>query len=65
MPVITLEAARLTREQKRQLVREFTESASRIMQMPADLFYVFLKESDPDNIGVGGTILSDRRNEKE
>lgn len=65
MPVITLEAARLTREQKRQLVREFTESASRIMRMPADLFYVFLKESDPDNIGVGGTILSDRRNEKE
>lgn len=65
MPVITLEAAHLTREQKRQLVREFTESASRIMQMPADLFYVFLKESDPDNIGVGGTILSDRGRGKE
>lgn len=65
MPVITLEAAHLTKKQKRQLVREFTESASRIMQMPAPLFYVFLKESELDNIGVGGELLRDTKKEEK
>lgn len=45
MPVITLEAASLNKEQKKQLVKEFTESAARIMNMPKDSFYVFLKEN--------------------
>lgn len=61
MPVITLEAASLTREQKKQLVEEFTESASRIMNLPKESFYVFLKESLPDNVGVGGILLSDKK----
>lgn len=61
MPVITLEAASLTREQKKQLVDELTESAARIMNMPKDVFYVFLKESPLDNIGVGGILLSDKK----
>lgn len=60
MPVITLEAASLTKEQKKQLVREFTESAVRIMNMPQESFYVFLKENSPDNVGVGGVILSEK-----
>ena len=61
MPVITLEAASLTREQKKQLVEEFTESASRIMNLPKESFYVFLKESLLDNVGVGGVLLSDKK----
>ncbi|MDD3219038.1 MAG: tautomerase family protein [Lachnospiraceae bacterium] len=61
MPVITLEAAKLTKEQKAELVKEFTESASKIMGTPKDHFYVFLKESELENIGVGGELLSERR----
>ena len=61
MPVITLEAASLNKEQKKQLVEEFTESAARIMSMPKESFYVFLKENVLDNVGVGGTILSDKK----
>lgn len=60
MPVITLEAAKLTKEQKAQLVKEFTESASKITGTPKNAFYVFLKESGLDNIGVGGELLSER-----
>ena len=60
MPVITLEAARLTKEQKQQLAKEFTASAARIMKMPEEAFYVFLKENSLDNVGVGGTLLSDK-----
>lgn len=61
MPVITLEAASLTKEQKRALAEELTASASRIMQMPKESFYIFLKENATDNVGVGGTLLSDRK----
>lgn len=60
MPVITLEAASLSKEQKRRLAKEFTESAARILNMPEEAFYVFLKENELENVGVGGKLLSDR-----
>ena len=63
MPVITFEAASLTREQKQQLVKEFTETAARVTGLPPQGFYVFLKENAPDNVGVGGQLLSDRKHQ--
>lgn len=60
MPVITIEAANLTKEQKRSLVKDLTASASRIMNIPEQSFFVFVKENDEDSIGVGGHLLSDR-----
>lgn len=60
MPVITLEAAKLNKEQKQQLAKEFTASAARIMNMPEEAFYVFLKENELENVGVGGKLLSDK-----
>lgn len=61
MPVITFEAAKLTKEQKQMLVKEFTETASKVTNLPKEAFYVFLKENEFDNVGVGGTLLSDRK----
>jgi len=61
MPVITFEAAALTKEQKRTLAKEFTETAVRVTGLPEAEFYVFIKENDMDNVGVGGKLLSDRR----
>ncbi|MBQ6972934.1 MAG: tautomerase family protein [Synergistaceae bacterium] len=63
MPVITVEAGKLTTEQKSQLARELTESASRIMNVPAQAFIALIKENEPDNVGVGGVLLSERRNQ--
>lgn len=60
MPVITFEAAMLTKEQKRQIAKEFTETAARVTGLPEAGFYVFIKENDPDNVGVGGTLIGDR-----
>lgn len=57
MPAITVEAAKLTREQKTQLIAELTESASKILGLPKEIIFVFLKENDPDNIGAGGLPL--------
>ena len=61
MPVITIEAGMLTKEQKAQLARELTASASRIMGVPEQAFIAVIRENSPENIGVGGVLLSERR----
>ena len=48
----------IDKDQKEQLVKEFTESASRIMNIPPETFIVYLKENELDNIGSGGKLLS-------
>jgi 4-oxalocrotonate tautomerase len=60
MPVITLEAGKLNKEQKSQLVKEFTSTAAKIMNVPEQAFIVLLKENEQDNIGFGGQLLSDK-----
>lgn len=60
MPVITLEGARLSKEQKSQLVKELTASAAKIMNAPEQAFVVLLKENEKENIGLGGQLLSDK-----
>lgn len=61
MPVITFESAKLTKEQKRVIAKEFTDTAAKVTGLPADAFYVFIKENDFDNVGVGGILLSDKK----
>lgn len=60
MPVVTVEAAKLNKEQKSQLVKEFTKMASEIMNVPEEVFTVLIKENQMDNIGFGGKLLSER-----
>lgn len=60
MPVITLEGAKLTKEQKSKLVKELTASAAKIMNASEQAFIVLLKENEKENIGVGGQLLSDK-----
>ncbi len=65
MPVVTFEAAKLSIEQKRQLVAEFTETASRITGLSKETIFVFLKENSADNVGVGGVLLSEKHSNNE
>jgi 4-oxalocrotonate tautomerase len=60
MPVITLEAGKLDKEQKSQLVKELTSVASRIMNVPEQAYIVLLKENEADNVGFGGKLISER-----
>ncbi|SEP31849.1 4-oxalocrotonate tautomerase DmpI [Propionispora vibrioides] len=60
MPVITLEASKMSREQKVKLVQEFTESTLNILNVPKQSITVLIKENEKDNIGVAGQLLSDR-----
>lgn len=59
MPVITVEAAKLSREQKLKLVHELTAKASEIMNVPQSAYMVLLKENELDNIGFGGKLLTE------
>ncbi|AGF55561.1 4-oxalocrotonate tautomerase [Clostridium saccharoperbutylacetonicum] len=61
MPVITVEAGKLNKEQKSELVKELTGIASRLMKVPEQAFIVLLKENEQDNIGFCGQLLSERK----
>ncbi|WP_129045433.1 4-oxalocrotonate tautomerase DmpI [Companilactobacillus metriopterae] len=62
MPVINFEIKDVTKDQKKQLVQEFTDTAARVTGIPKEMFYVFIKENNLDNIGVGGKLLSETEN---
>ena len=61
MPVITVEGALTNVEQKRKLAKVLTREAAEIMSVPEAAFIVLLKENSTENIGVGGTLLADRK----
>lgn len=58
MPIITIEAGKMDKEQKEALIQKFTVAASNVLKLPEQAFVVILKENNPDNIGTGGKMLS-------
>ena len=60
MPGIIFEGPKLNKNQKRQLVKEFTKVASEVTKIPESAFIVTIKENDLDNVGVGGMLLSEK-----
>mgnify|MGYP000892634681 CR=1 FL=1 len=53
-------AVSLSKEQKRELTKILTQTASAIMKVPEPAITVIIKENQSENVGVGGTLLSDR-----
>ncbi|SHJ69355.1 4-oxalocrotonate tautomerase DmpI [Desulfofundulus thermosubterraneus] len=60
MPVITVNGPKMSKEQKAELVKSFTETASKIMNIPAQAFTILIEEMERENVGVGGVLLADR-----
>jgi 4-oxalocrotonate tautomerase len=60
MPVITIEAGQLNREQKRDLVVTLTKEAASIMKVEEQAIIVLIKEISRDNIGFGGVWLGEK-----
>lgn len=61
MPVITIDGPKLTKKQKAELVKSFSQAASKVMGLPVDAMVVIIKETDPENVGVGDCLLCDLR----
>ena len=59
MPSITMELVKMSKEKKAQLVKEITESTSRLTGLPQQAIFVFIKENEQENVGVGGVLLPD------
>lgn len=60
MPVITFDGGKLTRDQKAELVRQFTDAAHGVTGIRKEAFVVILRENDAENIGSGGELLADK-----
>jgi 4-oxalocrotonate tautomerase len=56
-----MEGPQISKDKKRQLVREITKAASGVIQLPEEAFTILIKENDHDNVGAGGSLLSDRK----
>lgn len=59
MPQIQVEIGPATKEQKDKLISELTKTASSILDVREESFYVLIKENSLDNWGVGGRTLRD------
>ena len=65
MPNITIEGPKIKDIQlKRNLVKELTDAAVKAYDLPAQAIVVLIKENQPDNVGVGGQLIADRKQEK-
>jgi 4-oxalocrotonate tautomerase len=59
MPVITVEGPNLSKEKKAELVKSFSQTASKIMNVPVDAIIVIIREVEAENVGVGDCLLCD------
>jgi len=60
MPIVLFEGPKLTKEQKEELVKLFTEATVRVTGIKREAIIVLIKENEPDNVGIGGELLSKR-----
>ena len=66
MPIVTVDGPSIKDiATKRSLVRDITNAASRAFGLPEETIVVLIKENQPENVGVGGRLIADRRIIKE
>ncbi len=56
MPTIFFYGPKLEKEKSKEMIRDFTETASRVTGIERSAFVVYLRESTPENVG----LLEDR-----
>jgi len=61
VPTIFFYGPKLEKEKKKDRIKSFTETASRLTGIDKSAFVVYLRESSPENVGVGGELLEDRK----
>jgi len=60
MPTILFYGPRLDKKKSREMIKSFTETASRLTGIEEPAFLVYLIEVPPENAGVGGELLQDK-----
>jgi 4-oxalocrotonate tautomerase len=60
MPYVSIRVAgKLSREQKKNIVRGVTEVIAREAKKPEDSILIFIDEEERENIGSGGKLLDE------
>jgi len=60
MPTIFFYGPELDKDKKRKLISSFTKKASELTGIEEEAFVVYLRNSGPEDVGVGGKLLEDR-----
>ena len=60
MPTIFFYGPKLDKEKSRDIIKSFSETASRVTGIDKQAFVVYLREATHENVGVGGELLQDR-----
>lgn len=62
MPSVNIEGPKIEDiEVKRTLVKEITDALEKAYKLPRESYVVLIKENTPDNVGVGGELILDRK----
>lgn len=64
MPTIFFYGPKLDREKRKEMIKSFTETASRLTGIERSAFVIYLRESTPEYVGVGGELLEERLKER-
>lgn len=65
MPTIFFYGPELDKDKRREMIKVFTETASRLTSIDPSAFVVYLRPSTPEQVGVGGELLEDRLKRQE
>jgi len=57
MATIFFYGPKLEKEKRKEMIRAFTETSSRLAGIEKSAFVVYLRESTPKEVGVGGELL--------
>jgi 4-oxalocrotonate tautomerase len=64
MPFITVDGPKIDDvDRKRQMVKALARAASEAYGMDEEHIIVLIRENSPDNVGIGGELIVDRRME--
>jgi len=62
MPSAKIEGPKIADvEIKRVLVREVTDALEKAYRLPREVYVVVIKENPPENVGVGGELIIDKK----
>lgn len=65
MPVVNFQGAKMSADQKKELIQKFTEITREVTHAPDQFITVIIEEYDDDNLGVGGKTVSQIKSEMQ
>ena len=61
MPLITIEAGKLTEEVKLELIQKLTNMSAEITGIPKEAFFISIREMPDENVAIGGITVKEMK----